>query len=156
MTDFRNALLIMTSNLGSARRSPLGFRTDAAHDYAADIRAFFRPEFFNRIDRVLPFRPLDPDTIREITLRELGEIADRDGIRSRKLTFEFTEALVAHLALTGFDEKYGARPLQREIERQVVAPLARMLVTAGSPLAARVRLIRVDWQEEKVVFEKME
>ncbi len=128
LTDFRNSILIMTSNLGSTRRSPLGFRGDTQHDYTADIKAFFRPEFFNRIDMVLPFNSLDQETIREITLRELSEITQRDGIKSRKLQFTFSEELVAHLATTGFDEKYGARPLQREIEQQVIAPFARFLI----------------------------
>lgn len=152
ITDFRNSLLIMTSNLGSARRSPLGFRTDAEQDYTAGIRAFFRPEFYNRIDRVMPFRSLDADTIREITLRELREIAHRDGIRSRKLEFIFTEALIAHLTQTGFDEKYGARPLQREIEQQVIAPLARLLVAETGALPTNGGQVQVDWNGEVVVF----
>ena len=155
VTDFRNAILIMTSNLGSVRRSPLGFRADAARDYTAGVRAFFRPEFYNRIDAVLPFRALDPDTIREITLRELGEIMQRDGILSRKLTFDFTEALGAHLARTGFDEKYGARPLQREIEQQVVAPLARLLVDPAESAIPPGSRIQVDWDGSRVVFHQI-
>ena len=128
LTDFRNTIIIMTSNLGANQRSSLGFNPGQNQSYEADIRAFFRPEFFNRIDHCLVFQPLEEAIIREIALAELNDIQTREGIRQRTLTFSFTENLIAFVVSKGFDPKYGARPLQREIERLVVAPLARMLV----------------------------
>lgn len=128
LTDFRNTIIIMTSNLGSKRGSSLGFRSYQGEDYEMDIRNFFRPEFFNRIDMCLVFQPLEGDTIRKIAQLELEQIAQRDGIRQRKLKLLFSDSLIDFIAEKGFDPKYGARPLQREVERLVIAPMARMLV----------------------------
>jgi ATP-dependent Clp protease ATP-binding subunit ClpA len=128
LTDFRNTIIIMTSNLGSKRGSSLGFRNYQGEDYEGDIRSFFRPEFFNRIDMCLVFRPLEGETIQKIAKLELENIAYRDGIRQRKLKLLFSEQLIAYVAQKGFDPKYGARPLQREVERLIIAPMARMLV----------------------------
>ena len=127
-TDFRNAIIIMTTNLGATQRRSLGFAPQAVDSYDADIKGFFRPEFVNRIDRVLVFHPLDQATIRAISLLELTAIAERDGMAQRGLRFTFSEALVDHVAEVGFDHRYGARPLQREVERVVIAPLARHLL----------------------------
>jgi hypothetical protein len=138
--DFRNAIVIMTSNLGAARRQmePLGFgrggargaedADEARAHFVAEAERFFRPEFFNRIDRIVAFRPLDPETVRLIIRRELGKLFLRDGIVRRGLLVDVDEALVEHLAAAGFHPLYGARPLQRTIERLVVAPLARLVV----------------------------
>lgn len=128
LTDFRNTIIIMTSNLGSKRGSSLGFRNYQGEDYEMDIRNFFRPEFFNRIDMCLVFQPLQEETIRKIAKLELEQIAQRDGIRQRKLKLLFSDSLIDFIAEKGFDPKYGARPLQREVERLVIAPMARMLV----------------------------
>jgi ATP-dependent Clp protease ATP-binding subunit ClpA len=100
------------------------------------VADFFRPEFVNRIDAVVPFRPLGPDAVRRITEKELGELARREGLARAGLTLAWTPALVDQLAQTGFDPRYGARPLQRAIESAVVAPLARFLV-ANPALAGR-------------------
>ncbi|CAN5431598.1 hypothetical protein BH23VER1_BH23VER1_03020 [soil metagenome] len=134
LTTFTSALIIMTSNLGSDLAGALGFQSagggagDASGASVDAAKKFFRPEFFNRLDRVVPFRPLAPDTIRRITALELAELAKREGIRERRLTLQFSDALVDHLAATGFDPKLGARPLQRKIEDSVTTPLARYLI----------------------------
>ncbi len=148
VTDFRNTIIIMTSNLGSKRGSSLGFRNYQPDDYERDIRHFFRPEFFNRIDMSLVFQPLDGDTIHKIAQLELEGIAQRDGIRQRKLRLSFSDELIAFIAQKGFDPKYGARPLQREVERLIIAPLARMLVEKP---ALQAQELVVDF-EGKVVF----
>jgi hypothetical protein len=136
--DFRNAIVVMTSNLGATQResSALGF---GASDRAAEgerlqrhfveqAERFFRPEFFNRIDRVLPFAALEPDVVRRIARRELGRLLMREGITRRRLLVELDDGVVENLAERGFHPRYGARPLQREIERAVISPLARLLV----------------------------
>ncbi len=149
VTDFRNTIIIMTSNLGTSQRGSLGFRVYQDTNFEASIKAFFRPEFFNRIDTVLPFNSLDEGTTRDITLYELAAIESRDGIRNRGIRLKFTENLIHFIADKGFDKKYGARPLQREIERLIVAPLAKLLLM--QPTLAN-GTITVDCEGEAVVF----
>ncbi|MCP4694184.1 MAG: ATP-dependent Clp protease ATP-binding subunit, partial [Desulfobacterales bacterium] len=116
VTSFRSAIIIMTSNLGVEAGAPIGFdgRTDG--DYEKKIKAFFRPEFFNRIDEIVPFNHLRPDDIRNITEKELADMAKREGIRKRGVALSWSPALVDFLATTGYHKKYGARNLQRTIE----------------------------------------
>jgi ATP-dependent Clp protease ATP-binding subunit ClpA len=142
--DFRNAIIIMTSNLGASRREiqAIGFGQAQADSAASDERLlahftkeaeqFFRPEFFNRIDRIVAFRPLTPDAMRLITRRELGKLLMREGIVRRNLLVEIDDAVIERLLAQGFHALYGARPLQREIERMVILPLARLLVERGA------------------------
>ena len=134
--DFRNAIIIMTSNLGAARRElhSVGFAApveDAeamrAH-FVAEAERFFRPEFINRLDRIIVFHPLTPAAMRLITRRELGKLLMREGIVRRNLLVEIDDAVIELLAAEGFHPQYGARPLQRQIERRVIMPLARLLV----------------------------
>jgi ATP-dependent Clp protease ATP-binding subunit ClpC len=125
---FRSAVILMTSNLGAGKHETLGFGKEARVHYDAEALAFFRPEFYNRIDAVVTFQPLQPETIRAITRKELGEIGQREGLTKARLRLTWTEPLVAHLSRAGFDPRYGARPLQRTLETLVVAPLARHLL----------------------------
>jgi ATP-dependent Clp protease ATP-binding subunit ClpC len=129
VTTFRGAVLVMTSNLGGERRGSYGFGPGAGGStYTDAARAFFRPEFFNRLDAVVPFDPLTADIIRQITRKELVALATREGVTRVGVRVRWTDALVAWLAETGFDPLFGARPLQRAIERQVATPLARFLL----------------------------
>jgi hypothetical protein len=89
---------------------------------------------FNRIDRVVPFVPLDEGTIRRIATRELSLIAERDGVRLRELSLNVSEAAAARLAEAGYDVLYGARPLKRAIERDLLAPLADAVNQYGDKL----------------------
>ncbi len=144
VTSFRTSVIIMTSNLGSRRSTALGFGEGQSVDYATEVRRAFRPEFFNRLDAVVPFAPLDRAAIRSITEKELGDLRQREGLEryGRKITW--TDRLLEHLAQDGFDAKLGARPLQRTIETLVVAPLSRWLVENGQNVANEIRL---DWDE---------
>jgi len=150
--DFRNAIIIMTSNLGAGRREMQAIGFDAgsrggsrsaptagderlrAH-FTKQAEQFFRPEFFNRIDRIVAFRPLTLDAMRLITRRELGKLLMREGIVRRNLLVEIDDAVIEQLLAQGFHQLYGARPLQREIERMVILPLARLLVERGAGTA---------------------
>jgi ATP-dependent Clp protease ATP-binding subunit ClpA len=91
-------------------------------------REFFRPEFFNRLDAVVTFLPLRHETIHAITRKELAEIARREGFQRAGLRLRWSERLVTWLAREGFDASFGARPLQRVLERRVAAPLAKYLL----------------------------
>jgi ATP-dependent Clp protease ATP-binding subunit ClpA len=137
--DLRSAIIVMTSNLGAdgQRSGTLGFASSpeaadegrrSAEHHLRQVEDFFRPEFVNRIDRVIAFDPLDEDAIRRIARRELGRLLLREGIVRRQLLVEVDDPVVRELAARGFHPRYGARPLQREIERAVISPLARRLV----------------------------
>jgi ATP-dependent Clp protease ATP-binding subunit ClpC len=135
VADFTNAVVILTSNLGAEtfRQSARGFlpdaqeRSDAARHFETEVRKFFRPEFYNRIDRVVPFLPLDEVTAKRVVERELKLAALRDGIRFRSLTLDYAPDVHDVLLANGFDARYGARPLKRTIERELLAPLADAL-----------------------------
>jgi len=139
--DFRNTIIIMTTNLGVSSGTPIGFadnRTDQVS--IGDIKAFFRPEFFNRIDRVVTFNSLDRQSIEQIAKRELGLLQQRPGLAQRGIALRFSLRLVEEAAKVGFSPKYGARPLQRAIERLVVPVLTGWVLGGG-----RADVLWVDW-----------
>jgi ATP-dependent Clp protease ATP-binding subunit ClpC len=127
-TLFRSAVLVMTSNLGAGKQTPFGFARTPTLSYDSEAMAFFRPEFFNRLDAVVTFEPLGQETIEAITRKEMAEICGREGLARLGLGLRWSEQLVAHLARAGFDSRHGARPLQRTLEALVVTPLARYLL----------------------------
>jgi ATP-dependent Clp protease ATP-binding subunit ClpB len=139
--DFKNTVIIMTSNIGSAMLVEAGERGPDAFDEAAEgvrlqLREHFRPEFLNRIDEVIVFRPLEREQLRQIVrllVANLGRRVEENGI-----TLEVTDAALDHLAREGYDPVYGARPLRRTIQRALENPLARRLLarefTSGDTL----------------------
>ncbi|MFM8221789.1 MAG: AAA family ATPase, partial [Planctomycetaceae bacterium] len=154
VTWFRSAVLVMTSNLGTVTQGSVGFggaETGRTGHQAVAVRQHFRPEFFNRIDRVVVFDPLPVAAIREITRKELRRVAQRDGVRRWGLELSWSEELVEHLAQAGLDPLYGARPLQRTIETRVVAPLATWLLR--NPPSGPCR-VHCDLRDGAVVFAK--
>ena len=151
VADFSNAIVLMTSNLGVdsfGRASPgfgpagEGLRQSERH-FTDRVREFVRPELFNRIDRIVPFAPLDRATIRAIARRELDKVRSRDGIRHRRLALDVDPAVVDFLADRGYEPRYGARPLQRAIDGRLATPLAECVnrYDADLPLAARVEMV---------------
>ncbi len=150
LTTFRSAVIVMTSNLGAQRGEPFGFSRNAPSGFDSDAMDFFRPEFFNRIDAVVTFHPLEGKTIEAIVRKELRDLASREGLQRGGVKLSWTDELVNHLAARGFDRRYGARPLQRTIESLVVTPLAKELVTHPE---WRENAITIDLDEnEAVVF----
>jgi ATP-dependent Clp protease ATP-binding subunit ClpB len=146
--DFRNAIVIMTSNLGSTifqdASIPLEKRREAIVD---DVRGFFRPEFVNRIDEVVVFDPLGPEQIRRIVDIQVALLSER--LAGRSLALELTDAARDLLATKGYEPAFGARPLKRLIQREVQDPLAMKL------LAGEVRegdTVVVDAQGDALVF----
>ena len=126
--DFRNTIVIMTSNLGAAIfQDPTSSPEERQEKVLADVRAHFRPEFVNRIDEVIVFDALsraDIERIVEIQLRGL-----RDRLADRKLDLELTEEAKTYLANAGYDPNFGARPLKRLIQREIQDPLALLLLS---------------------------
>lgn len=146
-TTFRSAVLVLTSNLGATSGSALGFGEEAAESYRDEVERFFRPELFNRIDRVVSFAPLSLEVVRAIAAKEVAELEEREGLQRHGLKLSWSEALIDLLVREGFDPRYGARPLQRAIEEHLVAPLARRLVDHGVPPEGG---LRVDVEEGQV------
>ncbi len=137
-TDFTQTLVVMTSNLGSNladERSSFGFSADEPDDLESRIRAeiaeFFRPEFVNRIDRVVVFQPLKREHMRTLAQRELGQVLLRHGITRRKLRVDVDPGVIDILLQEGFSPLYGARPLKRAVERLALIPIARQIVKLG-------------------------
>ncbi len=128
--DFRNTVIVMTSNLGSQLIQEL-----AGEDNYATMRESvmevvaqnFRPEFINRIDETVVFHPLAQDEIRAIARIQMRELHER--LAERDLTLEITDAALDKLADAGFDPVYGARPLKRSIQTQVENPLAKRILS---------------------------
>ncbi len=125
--DFKNTVLIMTSNLGAQFLNTEALQDEACFDAAREqvmqvVRQSFRPEFLNRVDDIVIFRPLGEEQLEHIlTLR----IADLNRmLADRRITVEMTEAAKRQLFLTGYDRAYGARPLKRAIQRLIQDPLA--------------------------------
>jgi len=140
ITNFRNTIIIMTSNLGASNRSSIGFDHSHNTDYNSAINRFFRPEFVNRIDQVVTFRALEQEHILAITRLELDALNQREGIEKRGIYLTCTPKLEEHLANIGFDIRYGARPLQRAIENEIIAPLAKWLLDHPNTRNTQLRL----------------
>lgn len=142
LTDFRNTIIIMTSNLGASSTPAIGFQdTDAGSaSYRSAIEKHFRPEFVNRIDSVVYFNSINSNDLRKITLKELKALSTREGFTKRNLKLLFDDALVDHLVTIGFDQRYGARPLQRAIEQAIVKPMSYWLLEQHSDKSTRIRL----------------
>lgn len=130
--DFSNTVVLMTSNLGAGSEDRwLGFSPTSAHDrqlhYRRAAQQFFRPELFNRIDRVIPYQPLSTRTLKRIAQRTLSELLDRRGLRQGRVMVDVDRQLVEHLVGDKVDRRYGARTLSHRIEQRLITPLARML-----------------------------
>ena len=136
--DFRNAIIIMTSNVGAQllqRQTSMGFAAAASsfndvermrEKVQEEAKRVFKPEFLNRISDIIFFRPLDRNDLVKIVALETANFAKR--LSERKITLEFTEAAKQLLIEKGYDEKYGARPLRRAVEHYLEDPLAEALL----------------------------
>jgi len=139
--DFRNVLIVLTSNLGSEALAnlPEGTDIEQARPLVMNaVRAAFRPEFLNRLDEVLLFRRLSRDDMKgivEIQLRHLQKL-----LADRKITLDLDAAAEAWLADQGYDPVYGARPLKRVIQRRLQNPLAQQILEGRIPDGATVHI----------------
>jgi len=127
VTSFRSSVILLTSNLGSDSVRRVGFGGEAANSFENAVKQFFRPELFNRLDDVVTFSPLGRDSVRRIAQKELTDLLGREGLTRRQLRLHWTDAVVEHVSRLGFDERYGARPLQRAVEQAVVAPVSHYI-----------------------------
>ena len=156
--DFRHSIIIMTSNLGAAipLGSRLGFSGDqkgfSESSVARAVQNAFRPEFLNRIDRVVIFRPLSRSIVREILLKELNNVLSRRGFRNKDWAVEWEESALDFLLDKGFTEDLGARPLKRAIERYLLSPLAITIVQNKFPEGDQFLFVRSVGKSLEVEF----
>jgi len=152
--DFRRTIIILTSNIGSAlaREAPVGFRPSSAGaapgvegpDRDATLRElgrWFRPEFLNRLDRVVTFRPLAAETAEKIARREVARVLGRSGLARRKLDVDVEPAVLSLLLREGYSPAFGARPLKRTVERLILLPVARSIAAGNVQQGSVLRLL---------------
>ena len=143
--DFRNVVLIMTTNAGAsdAQRNAIGFGRGKQEDEVDEaLKRLFTPEFRNRLDAIVQFRPLTPEVIRQVVVKFVmqleGQLADRN------VTIETTDEAADWLAKNGFDELYGARPLGRVIQEHIKKPLADEILFGRLVRGGHVKVVLRD------------
>jgi ATP-dependent Clp protease ATP-binding subunit ClpC len=167
MVDFRNAIIVMTTNVGAEeirKQTSLGFqlkrdeKTEERTSYeemrkklTESLKKVFRPEFINRLDSVIVFRSLNKEDIRQIVALELNKVTER--LAEHVVTLTATDPALDLLAMQGFDAEMGARPLRRVIQQKVEDPLSDALL-AGTFNEGDTILVEV--VEENVVLKRME
>ncbi|MED9970128.1 MAG: ATP-dependent Clp protease ATP-binding subunit [Ruminococcus sp.] len=136
--DFKNTVIIMTSNVGARliteKHKSLGFaqedggeaKTDTKELVMAELKKLFRPEFLNRVDDIIMFNKLTQDEIKQIASKMLGTLAKR--LENMNIKISFTDAAVTAIADKGFDDAYGARPLRRAIQSEIEDPLSEQML----------------------------
>ncbi|HZI19543.1 MAG TPA: AAA family ATPase [Pyrinomonadaceae bacterium] len=157
--DFRHSVIIMTSNLGATlpHGASIGFSQEQAQFASASVeRAVgraFRREFVNRIDRVVVFRPLGRAVMRDLLRKELHDVLNRRGLRTRQWAVEWDESAIEFLLEKGFTADLGARPLKRAVERYLLAPLAIAIVNHQYPEGDQFLFVRSSAGQESLDVE---
>jgi ATP-dependent Clp protease ATP-binding subunit ClpB len=149
--DFKNTVIVMTSNLGSQMIQSL-----SGSDYSeikdavmGEVKTHFRPEFINRIDEIVVFHALDEANIRDIARIQLSYLEKR--VAAMDMTLDITDAALKEIASAGFDPVFGARPLKRAIQSRIENPLARAILEGQF---GPKDTIKVDGRKGEIVFEK--
>jgi len=146
--DFRNTLIIMTSNIGTSYISNESIPMDERRrGMEQELKAHFKPEFLNRVDEIIIFNPLGQDHIRDIVKIQLAQVAER--LKERGVTMTMTKKAMEFLVRDGFDPQFGARPLKRSIQRHLLNPLSVKLL--GGEISSEHK-IAVDSDGERLVF----
>ncbi len=163
--DFRNTVVILTSNIGSvhiqeileerSHRKSIHWAVsdneiELKQKVLEDLRAFFKPEFLNRVDEVIIFNPLSEDLLRQIVLIQVDRM--KKYLREKKLDISLTEKAIEYIAMVGYDPVYGARPLKRAIQKEIMNPLAMKLLNRTFPEGATVE---VDYADNSIIFNEV-
>ncbi|MCK9510676.1 MAG: ATP-dependent chaperone ClpB [Pigmentiphaga sp.] len=151
--DFRNTVIVMTSNLGSQHiQNMVGQSYEAIKEVVwEDVRSHFRPEFLNRIDEVVVFHALDSKHIASIASIQLKRLQER--LAQHDMTLDVSDEALAQVAKAGFDPVFGARPLKRAIQQEIENPVARLILEGKF---GEKDTIQVDWKNDEFVFERAE
>ena len=158
VADLRHCLIILTSNLGATahRSMGLGFAPQA-DEFSKDqvLRAIsltYRPEFRNRLDKIIVFQPLTRDLMRGILKKELAALLERRGLKDRAWAIEWESSALEFLLEKGFSPEMGARPLKRAIDQYLVAPLAAIIVEKRFPEGEQFLFVRSDGEGIEAEF----
>jgi ATP-dependent Clp protease ATP-binding subunit ClpA len=148
--DFRHVTLIMTSNVGAREMQAraIGFGDARRSDGKKDVEKLFSPEFRNRLDEVVTFRPLEPAVMERVVDKFVAEVAAQ--LKEKKVVLELSPAARAWLAQKGYDKDFGARPMARVIQREIKDAIADAVLFGA---LAKGGTARVDLAEDKLVFE---
>jgi ATP-dependent Clp protease ATP-binding subunit ClpB len=149
--DFKNTVVVMTSNLGSQMIQAMAGDDPGLIKTAvmAEVKTHFRPEFVNRVDEIVVFHALDEKHVKDIAKIQLRYLADR--VAKLEIRLDVSDAALAELAKVGFDPVYGARPLKRAIQHMIENPLAKAILEGRF---GPKDVIRVDWKRNEMAFEK--
>ncbi|RLG43051.1 MAG: type VI secretion system ATPase TssH, partial [Thermoproteota archaeon] len=142
--DFKNTVIIMTSNLGSQYllegiTATGEIKPEAKTAVMRELRAHFRPEFLNRIDEIVLFKPLTLEEIKKIVDLQVGYIQER--LKDRGITFILSEEAKEFIAKEGYDPVYGARPLKRYIQRKLETVLAKKIIAGEVPDGSHINIV---------------
>ena len=140
--DFKNTIIIMTSNLGSEYAFEKDYEKKRSQ-YEQVIKQTFKPEFINRIDEIVIFNPLDKETIRKVARKFLDNLAAR--LKESDKTLEVTDAAMNKIVELGFDEVYGARPMKRHIQKEIESKIAKYLLENYDAKTIRVDCINGEY-----------
>jgi ATP-dependent Clp protease ATP-binding subunit ClpB len=146
LVDFRNAIVIMTSNIGSELILAADDLDSIKDDITERLRGAFKPEFLNRLDEVITFRRLGKEHILRIVDLEVGRLQRR--LDDRKLTITLTDSAKDHLADLGYDPAFGARPLKRAVQQYIQNVLAKLLLAGDFPDGSTIVVDRGDGSED--------
>ena len=151
--DFKNTIIIMTSNIGGADIAAAGgeITDELKNDVMAQLKSRFRPEFLNRIDEIITFRALSKDNISGIVDLLMADLNSR--LADREITIKLTESAKQHIIDQGYDQVYGARPLKRYLQKNVETLVAKMIL-AGSVSTQSAIVIDYDGTDLKAENEK--
>lgn len=136
--DFKNTVIVMTSNLGASQGSEA---------IQSALKSFFRPEFLNRVDDVIEFKSLSQENLSGIVKIQLQQVVDR--LAQKSIKAEFTDRAIVYLGEKGFDPVFGARPLKRVIQTEVLNPLAKKMI-AGEIKSDSV--VKIDYENNSISF----
>ncbi len=156
-TDFRNTIVILTSNIGARKltekAAPIGFSVSSSEKKKAeldfkqqskevmkDLKEHFRPEFLNRLDNMIIFKPLDKKSMNSIAKLQLDQLAKR--IKNKGLDLDFTDAALSFIAKKGYDPQYGARPMRRVVQKLVEDPLTQAYLDGKFTDGDQVKLVK--------------
>jgi ATP-dependent Clp protease ATP-binding subunit ClpB len=162
--DFRNAIVIMTSNIGSthiqellearAKRHSVHWSGDNEKELKdkvmEDLKAFFRPEFINRVDEIIIFNPLSEELLKQIVKIQVDRM--KKYLHEKRIDIMLTDSAMEYIARIGYDPVYGARPLKRAIQREILNPLALKLLDGTFKEGDTAE---VDYSDNKIVFNKV-
>lgn len=148
VVDFKNTLIIMTSNIGTAYISDQSIpQQDRLKGIELEMKQHFKPEFLNRIDETIIFNPLSQDNISAIVKNHLAEVALR--LKDRGVILEITPAALAFLSKEGYDPAFGARPLKRAIQKYILNPLSIKILSGEHSEGAA---IKIDCKNDEIIF----